>query len=194
MTTLATAPEVARSIADVLEASGLSSAIGGAIALGFYAVPRATVDVDVNVFVAPQEAELGRALAALASAGFEPDDDARRVLAQAMQEGQFRGRIAGMRVDVFVPAIPYYGELSERRRAATLLGREVWILGPEDLVVLKMMFYRRKDLADVEALLRDQGRDFDFDFARRKLAELAGEDDERLQALDQILRDAQASD
>jgi len=56
-------------------------------------------------------------------------------------------------------------------------------------VVLKMMFFRRKDLADVEAVLRDQGPAFDREWVRRKLTELAGEGDERLRAWDELVRD-----
>jgi hypothetical protein len=36
------------------------------------------------------------------------------------------------------------------------------------------MFFRRKDLADVEALLRDQGVSVDRTFIRAKLIELVG--------------------
>lgn len=50
---LPTAVDIARAVADALERHGLPYAIGGALALGFYAVPRATVDVDVNVQVGP---------------------------------------------------------------------------------------------------------------------------------------------
>jgi predicted nucleotidyltransferase len=188
----ATAAEVARAVADALERHGLPYALGGAIALGFYAAPRATVDVDVNVFVPPAD-ELPRALAALADAGFTPDEDERRLQARANAEGQFRGSIGGMRVDVFVPAIAYYAQLASRRREVTLLGRRLWIVGPEDLVVLKMMFFRRKDLADVEAILRDQQSSLDRQFIRRQLIELVGAEDERLVALDTIERDVDAS-
>ena len=45
--------EVARTLADALDRHMLKYPIGAAIALGYYAVPRAAVDVDVNVFVAP---------------------------------------------------------------------------------------------------------------------------------------------
>ena len=98
-----------------------------------------------------------------------------------------------MRVDVFVPAIAYYAQLASRRRQATLLGKPLWILSSEDLVVLKMMFFRRKDLADVEAVLRDQGTSVDRRFVRRQLIELIGLEDERLAALDAIERDVDAS-
>jgi hypothetical protein len=182
------AAEVARDLADALEQSGIPYAIGGAIALGFYAPPRATVDVDVNVFVSP-EGELARALDALRGAAFTPEDDPETVSQQAREEGQLRGTVGAMRVDVFVPAIPYYAELEGRRRQVVLLGRPLWILAAHDLVVLKMMFFRRKDLADVEAVLRDQGPAVDREWVRRKLAELAGEGDERLRAWDELARD-----
>lgn len=181
------AVEVARLLANVLDDRDVSYAIGGALALGFYAVPRATVDVDINIFVNPRN-QLPRVLEVLTSAGFSADAEQDVLAEQAVQEGQFRGRVSGLRVDVFVPAIPYYASLAERRRQVSLLGQPIWILGPEDLVVLKMVFFRRKDLADVEAVLRDQ-RDLDRDFVRRTLTGLVGGDDERLTVLAEIERD-----
>jgi hypothetical protein len=186
-----TAADVARTLADTLERHQLSYAIGDAIALGYYAIPRATVDVDINVFVAP-EGEIDRLLAVLAEAGFAPSEPPAAIRERAVEEGQFRGTAHGLRVDVFVPAIPYYEALARRTRSATLLGRPAIILGPEDLAVLKMMFFRRKDLADVEALLREQGAALDRDFVRRTLCELAGADDERVSTFDAIVRDVDA--
>ena len=181
----ATAVDIARSVADALERHELPYAIGGAIALGFYAPPRATVDVDVNVFVAPAEG-LDRVLAALREGGFEPATSDEQLRRLATEEAQFRGTIRGLRVDVFLPAIPFYAQLEERTREVLLLQRPIWILGPEDLAVLKLLFFRRKDLADVEAMLRDQGASFDRAYVRRTLVELVGESDTRLKALDEI--------
>ncbi len=182
-----TAVEVARLLADVLDERDVSYAIGGALALGFYAVPRATVDVDINIFVDPTS-QLQLLLDVLASAGFSTDTEQNVLAEQAVQEGQFRGRVSGLRVDVFVPAIPYYASLAERRQQVTLLGHPVWILGPEDLVVLKMVFFRRKDLADVEAVLRDQ-ENLNREFVRRTLIGLVGAADERVVTLQEIERD-----
>lgn len=192
MADLPTAVDIARAVADALERHGLPYAIGGALALGFYAVPRATVDVDVNVFVPPCT-ELSHALTALADAGFIAHDDEETLRARALAEGQFRGSVRSLRVDVFVPAIPYYEEIASRRRQVTLLNRPIWILGPEDLVVLKLMFFRRKDLADVEAVLRDQGPSFDRHFVRGKLVELVGGEDDRIAAFAEIERDVDTS-
>ena len=183
-----TAADIARTVADVLDRRGLPYAIGGAIALGFYAVPRATVDLDINIFVAPAD-DLLAALAALNEAGFAAGESEAALRIRAMEEGQFRGIVSGLRVDVFVPAIPYYSDLAKRRRQVMLLGRPAWILAAEDLVVLKLMFYRRKDLADVEAVLRDQGAALDRAFVRATLVELVGAEDERVAALAAIERD-----
>ena len=188
MATPRTAPELARVIADVLEAEGLPYAIGGALALGFYAPPRATVDVDVNVFVAPSQG-FDRTLSALAKTGFVPEGDVDALRDQACSEGQFRGRLDGMRVDVFVPAIDFYARLADRRRKVSLLGRPIWILAAEDLVVLKLMFYRRKDLADIEAVLAEQGATLDRGYVHRTITELVGADDERVAALRAIEHD-----
>ena len=79
--------------------------------------------------------------------------------------------------------------MATRRRRVTLFGRPLWILAAEDLAVLKLMFFRRKDLADVEALLRELGPAIDRGFVRAKLVELVGADDERLAALGAIEAD-----
>lgn len=183
-----TAAELARAVADALEQKGLPYAIGGALALGFYAPPRATVDVDVNIFV-PPERDLDKALEALNGASFVAEKEPVALAQQACREGQFRGHIDGMRIDVFVPAIDFYAQLAERRRQVPLLGRPLWILGAEDLVVLKLMFNRRKDLADVEALLDEQGSAIDRTYIRQTLTALVGARDERLTTLRAIEND-----
>lgn len=108
------------------------------------------------------------------------------LLRQAQEEGQFRGRVAGIRVDVFVPTVPFYKELKRRVRNAVLLGRPIKILAAEDLLVLKLMFFRRKDLADAEAVLRDQGSALDQRKIRARLVKLVGEEDDRVRAWDQL--------
>lgn len=187
MADLPTAVDVARRLADAFEGAGIPYAIGGALALAFYAPPRATIDVDINVFVPPRD-ELVRVMAVLATVGFAADSPL-TVAKTAIEEGQFRGRVDGLRVDVFVPAIAYYAEMANRRQRVELLGRPIDIVSAGDLLTLKMMFFRRKDLADVEAVLRHPPESLDRDAVRAKLIELAGADDERVREWDAIVRD-----
>ena len=69
-----------------LDEAGVAHAFGGALALAYYAEPRATVDIDVNVFVDP--ASYTQVLAALGPLGVvRPDDPA-----QVLRDGQVRLR------------------------------------------------------------------------------------------------------
>jgi len=185
-----TAVDVARGLADILERRGIPYAIGGALALAYHAPPRATVDVDINIFVPPQDG-LQALLAVLAEAAFTADSP-ETVVRTATEDGQFRGRISGIRVDVFVPAIAFYAEMATRTQRVPLLGRPIDILAPQDLLTLKMMFFRRKDLADVEAVLRNPPPALDIESVRARLVDMVGESDERLSEWDSIVRDVHA--
>ena len=92
-----------------------------------------------------------------------------------------------MRVDVFVPAIDYYASLRERRRRVPFGDGDVWVLGPEDLAVLKLMFFRPKDLADLHALARDYREQLDATAVRAQVVALIGEDDVRVREWDSIV-------
>ncbi len=49
-----------------------------------------------------------------------------------------------------------------------------------------MMFFRRKDLADVEQILRQRGDHLDRPFVRRELEKLYGQRDPRIAAWDDL--------
>jgi hypothetical protein len=181
-----TSVDVARLLADTLVKNHIEYAIGGALAVAYYANPRATVDVDINIF-APPETGLDHVLEVLKSVGFEPDNAA-TLSRTAKEDGQFRGRLAGIRVDVFVPAIAFYAALNTRKRQVSLLDGPLNILGPEDLLILKMMFFRRKDLADAEAMLRG-GNVIDLNQVRTTLVEFVGAQDERIREWDKLVQD-----
>ena len=186
-----TAVDIARRLADTLENQGIPYAIGGALALAYYAPPRATVDVDINIFVPPRDG-LQALLKVLAEVGFSADAP-ETVTRTAVEDGQFRGRIAGIRVDVFLPAITFYAEMASRTRAVPLLGRLIEILAPQDLLTLKMMFFRRKDLADVEAVLRNPPSGLDVESVRTRIVDMGGVDDERVREWDAIVRDVRGA-
>lgn len=166
-----------------LERRGVSYAIGGAIAYGFWAVPRATVDVDLNLFVA--EAELAVAIDALSSGGVLVDRPSALVSSKA--RGDFHGTIDGMRLDVFTPSIDFSWEAARTRVRVTLLGEPTWILSAEATAVFKLLFFRGKDLVDLERLVAVQGTKLDTAYVRRWVAEMVGEDDTRIERWDQMV-------
>jgi len=189
MTEIPAAPEVARRLADALEGAQVPYAIGGAIAYGLHAPPRATNDVDLNVFT-PLE-KIDRVFDALEDGGATIDRASARL--SASERGDFVARVHGMRVDVFVPSIPLSASAASRVRQGVLLGRPIAILSAEDLVLFRLLFFRAKDLSDVERLVRFQEEGLEREYIRRWLVELVGGDDARVEAWDRLVSRAAAA-
>ena len=61
------------------------------------------------------------------------------------------------------------------------------MLSPEDTAVFKMLFYRGKDLVDVERLLGLMQRRLDLAYVRAALVEVVGEDDHRTRRWDELV-------
>lgn len=172
-------------IADALERHGVSYALGGALAYGQYGIPRATNDVDVNVFVGVDA--LAPIFAALRSLGIEVDEGAARTGAEV--EGLFIVRLAGYRIDVFVPSIDFAWEAERTRVRRTVDGRSVWFLSPEALCVFKLLFFRGKDVVDLERLIAVQGTALDGPYVRARIVEMLGEQDPRVATWDRLWAD-----
>lgn len=180
---LISAPEVARRIVDELEIAGIPHAIGGALALAVWGFPRATNDVDLDVFVTADRLE--PVIDALQRAGLSVDRTG--ALESARERGDFRASSGPMRVDVFVSSMPFYDTVRERIRRAPLQGSPAWFLSPEDLVIFKLLFFRTKDLLDIERLVAFLGSSFDRGYVRHWILELVGEEDDRIAAWDEIV-------
>jgi hypothetical protein len=179
------APELARRIADAFEAEQIPYAIGGALALAVWGFPRATNDVDIDVFVEPDD--LGKVLATLERVGCELDREG--CIDSARDRGDFRARFERMRIDFFVPSIPFYRSVELRVQEALLGGRPARYLSPEDLAVFKMLFFRTKDLLDVERLVGFIGPRFDTTYVRTSLVEIVGREDDRIRRWDRLVAD-----
>lgn len=176
------AGEAAQLIANALERAGFAYAIGGALALAVAGVPRGTADVDVNLFV--DESRVLDLFEVLAGLGIEIDVDA--ASARAHRDGMFVGRWDGMRIDVFLPSIPFAREAERTRVKMTdAAGWSGWFLSAEALAVFKLLFFRGKDMVDLERLVAVRP-ELDRAYIRRWTAEMMGEDDDRVRRWDDI--------
>lgn len=177
-----TAAEAARAIADALRERGLPHAIGGALALGVAGVPRGTQDVDVNVFVGHEL--VPDVIDALRGLGIQLD--AASALHAASADGMFIGVWDGMRIDVFVPSIPFSYEAAATRVTVGVDGWEGSFLSAEAIAVFKLLFFRLKDRVDLERLVAVRGDRLDRSYIRRWIVEMMGESDERVLAWDAL--------
>lgn len=172
----------AMSIAGAFEQANVPYAIGGAIALGIWGVPRGTVDVDVNAFV--ELDELPPVIAILRSLGIEIDPE--RAKTEAADRGMFIGQWEGMRIDVFTPSIEFSREALRTRARRKAGGFEAWYLSAEAVAVFKLLFFRSKDIADLERLVAVA--DVDAVYVRRWMVEMMGDEDPRVAKWDSIVR------
>ncbi len=144
------------------------------------------VEVGAHLGEALERAGLGAVLDVLESANVAFDRD--QALKQAAEQGMFIGRFEQMRVDVFVPSIPFSWEAGRTRVRKTIAGRDLWFLSAEALCVFKLLFFRGKDLVDLERLVGVQGKSLDASYVRQHLVEMMGSDNVRVAKWDELIR------
>jgi hypothetical protein len=159
--------------------------LGGAIALGYWGLPRSTVDVDVTLYLPPERPS--ECVWLLQDIGCEVA--AAKAIDSLRENGFCRVACGGLNVDVFLPIVPFYEAARARRKRVPLAGQSILIWDAETLTVFKMMFFRRKDLADVEQILRTQGAALDRAWVRERLSEMYGPLDPRLSEWDSLIHE-----
>lgn len=156
-------------ITDVLESERVPYAIVGGIANAVWGEPRATVDIDVTVTV--DERALASTIQAIASrlrpAVSDPAEFVRqtRVLPLDSQDG--------VRIGVIFALMPFEVEAIRGAQQIPIAGRQVRVVTAEDLILMKIISERPRDLADAEAILRRRRSTLDREYVEPRVRELA---------------------
>lgn len=180
--------DVAFALAQSLERLGQEYAFGGAIALGYWGLLRGTMDVDLTIFLSPEQPE--QCVRLLEQIGCEvPEAEA---IALLKEHGLCRASYAGLRVDVFTPTIPFYQAAKDRRRLVPLKSGHIMVWDAETLAVFKMMFFRDKDFVDLKKVLSHQKATFDHDWVRAQLIDIYGRRDTRILRWDELVSETSA--
>ena len=92
-----------------------------------------------------------------------------------------------MRIDVFLPSIEFSREAERTRvRVSDESGWSGWVLSAEAIAVFKLLFFRGKDVVDLERLIAVRP-ELDRAYVRRWIVEMMSEDDERVLTWDQLV-------
>jgi hypothetical protein len=126
------------------EAAKIPYALGGAIALAYYAAPRATTDIDLNVFVEP--ADFDRVAGVLGDLGVSVEVD-RSALDR---DGQCRLRWGRTPIDLFMSNVEFHAAMKREIRRQPFGETSIYVLSPEHLLICKALFDRPKDWIDIE--------------------------------------------
>src|SRR5258708_1882944 len=127
-------------------------AVTGAAAVGYYGIPRTSMDIDVVITGNLSVAQLDALASALSRNGFavNKDEIRRAVTGGEVKFQAFDDKTGFLRVDVFL-------EKSFGRVADRIDGLRVWFRTFEELVAKKIQY---GDLDEVKLLLQLRGRDF----------------------------------
>jgi len=173
-------------LAHALGAARIPHAFGGALALAYYATPRGTHDIDLNVFV--PEARAGPVLQELLRLGVA--SGGARSLREARTRGQTRVHWEHTPLDLFFSYDPLHESAAARMRLVPFgEGVTLPILAPEDLVIFKVLFDRPKDWLDLDEVLYALGPELDAGYALAWLRKILRSDDARLARFAALLRD-----
>jgi hypothetical protein len=156
----------------------------GGIAVGLWTEPRATKDCDIALAVPADVVALESALQRAGIAVVRGDLEAAR------QGGVIRCTYAAeglpaLTVDILCSGTTFEVEALKRRRSATVLGAEAYVVSPDDLLLYKLIAGRPQDYADADKLVRFGRAPEDSDYVRARAREWDVED-----RLDRVLRDA----
>lgn len=172
-------PDKVTAIHLALEQAKVPHAIGGALALAYYAEPRATIDVDINVFVHTDQWPAIRDALAPLGVDVEADEE------ELDRDGQVRLWWDRNPVDLFFSYDPFHDEMRRSARKVPFNGATISILGPEHLAVCKAMFDRPKDWLDIEQMLVATSP-LDLEEIKGWLERMVGKDNPRMTRLKEI--------
>jgi hypothetical protein len=166
---------------EMLDSMRVPHQFGGAVALAWYRSPRATIDVDLNVTIAPSDAE--PILGALAHLGVTVTRSARAAI---RRDGQARLDWDGSYLDVFFATLDFHRQMAAKAHQVTFCPGQIPILSPEHLIVCKAVFARPKDWVDIEEMLA-WGTKIDRGEVMRWVGEILGVNSEQCARLGELL-------
>lgn len=155
-------------------------AFGGALALAYWAEPRATVDIDLNMFVPPARADevLGPLSAmGVRTAGAEPVIE---------RDGQARVWWDDTPIDLFFAYDPFHDAAGAAAVTVPFADDQIRVLSADHLAVCKAVFNRAKDWIDIEAMLA-LGTHLDAAEVLRWVGRIAGDTDPRYNRIAALL-------
>lgn len=163
--------EPLESILGCLERQGVPHVLIGGIAVSQLGQPRATADINLLVLL-DQDEQLDGLFEAARSCGFAARIQDAVPFARRNRVLLLHHLASGIPVDLSLGFLPFEREVVERATSRTVGGLRLPLPAVEDLIILKAVAHRERDLQDIRMLVAtnpelDRGR------IRGKVAEFA---------------------
>lgn len=134
-----------------LQAARVPGVIIGGVAVSLLGRPRVTRDVDAVVLL--EERGWSQFLSLGTRFGFKPRGPDTIKFARKSRVLLVRHEASRIDVDVVFGALPFERKLVEGARWVVVEGVRLPLPRPEDLIIMKAVAHRPRDLADIESLL-----------------------------------------
>ncbi len=153
-----------------LDGEGIRGTIIGGVAASMLGRPRLTRDVDAVILA--DELGWDKAIESARSYQIAPRIDEPLEFATRTRVLLLRHVPTGVDIDVSLGALPFEREMIERSSMADLGPIQLRLPAAEDLIVMKALARRPRDIADIESIL-DAHQDLDLAHIRRWLREFS---------------------
>jgi hypothetical protein len=164
-----------------LDEGDVPHAVGGALAVGYYGVPRSTLDIDVNIFLPTDHWPTIRDAFSKLGLGGEVEID-RRDLGEAED---LRIEWDPNSLHLFFSCDSLHDRMRDHIRYVPFNSDTIPIVAPEHLVLRKALLDRVKDWIDIEQILVATDP-LDMAEIEDWLARMVGEGDPRMRKLSQV--------
>jgi len=157
-----------RDALDLLKSRRIKHVVVGGVAVTVVGEPRFTADLDAIIFV--ELPALERLLRSAEHAGFDVDVEAE--LATARGGGSVRISRGRFHLDLIVRSLFIEDLAYDHGKTRRVFDRMVRFPSPEDLLVLKIVAGRSRDLVDAEGIVRRHGDKLDRRYVERVLTQV----------------------
>ncbi len=158
-----------RAVATAMGEMDIAYMLVGGIANAVWGEPRATLDVDVTVWVEPEDVPNAVSMLTQRFSARTGDPaafvDRTRVLPLTS--------IEGVQIDVIFGLLPFEEQAIRRARDVDVAGVRAKVCTAEDLVLMKIISERERDVSDARGVVHHRGDELDRAYLEPRIRELA---------------------
>ena len=163
---------------ELLEAAGIAYAVCGSLGSSLHGQPRATNDADI--IIASTANQLAKFLKSLEFSYYVSSEAASEAMRQRSMFNVIDSEL-GWKADlIFRKDNPYHLAEFNRRMKARVMGIDLWILSPEDVILSKLNWAKNSEsnlqYGDVLGVIKLQWDKLDWEYLRHWAKELGVEE------------------
>ena len=157
-----TTDDVMLLVDDALNREKIPAMLVGSFSSNYYGIPRSTEDVD---FVIQLESSLTTDFARVLGERFEAEPQLTFETNTGTQKQEFKVKDTAFTLELFrLSDDPFDRQRFKTRQHVTVAGREVWFPRAEDVIVMKLRWFRAKDREDVKDVMYVQRGKLDWKY------------------------------